>query len=66
MAQELRLLPSINEQSGPITAAEVARKIGSEETLISKLLGMHREPRDFPNIIRSSHHACLDWGWYLR
>lgn len=36
MAQEMGLLPAINEHSGPISAAEVAKKIGSDERLISK------------------------------
>lgn len=38
MAQELGLLPGINKQNGPITAAEVASKIGSDELLISTSL----------------------------
>jgi len=38
MAQEMGLLPGINEQSDPITAAEVARRIGSDELLISMSL----------------------------
>lgn len=66
MAQELGLLPGINEKSGPITAAEVAKKIGSDETLISESLAMPRKARCIPNLIRSSHHACLDWCRHLR
>lgn len=66
MAQELGLLPGINEKNGPITAAEVAKKIGSDETLISESLAMPQKPRYFPNLIPSSHHACLDWRRHLR
>lgn len=66
MAQELGLLPGINEKSGPITAAEVAKKIGSDEILISESFAMPRKPQNVSNIIRSSHHACLDWRGHLR
>ena len=40
MAQEMGLLTGINEQNGPITAAEVAEKIGFDELLICTSLTM--------------------------
>lgn len=66
MAQELGLLPAINEQSDSITAAEVARKVGSDEQLIGKSLAMPQQARYFSKLVRSSHYACLDWGWHLQ
>lgn len=60
MAQEMGLLPGINEQNGPITAAEVAGKIKSDELLISTPLTMLEEPQSLADLISQSV-SCVSW-----
>lgn len=44
MAQEMALLPRLNEHSGPISADDLAKKVGSDQLLIGK------STRSFPYI----------------